>query len=342
MLTTRAQGIIAFLVMALALGCDALSYFPEDCADELLCPGDPCPGQCVPLAPLGFDGPALLWIGPESQAPECPARAPRKVYEGHGGLNASHECPPCECSEPTCVLPEGIVTSTLNVCPNDGPGATLTDFDAPPAWDGSCAAPPPVDPSLLGSLTIQPATERPCGPVPPEVAHDIGPIGWGLFARGCLGEAIDSVCSDPGTTCLPSAEPPPPGFRQCIMHLLPDDGSGVLCPAEYPEMHAFYGSVDDERACTECVCTQTAPSTCLARLSAYTDGACSSPLFENMPIGTANSPCIDVMPGLQLGSIAATWQTDQPGSCQTSGGEPIGQVKAKDPRTFCCQPAPGG
>ena len=26
-----------------------------------------CPGQCVALPPLGFDGPALLWVGPTAE-----------------------------------------------------------------------------------------------------------------------------------------------------------------------------------------------------------------------------------------------------------------------------------
>ena len=336
------QALIAVGVLAAlpAIGCDALSYYPYDCSELSECPGSACPGECVPLPPFGFDGPALLWIGPEPQVPECPARAPVEVYEGRAGLDASHECPPCECSQPVCELPSGITASTLNACPNDGPGATLTDFAPPPSWDGSCTSPTTVPPNLLGSMTVQDVTERPCEPVPQTVPHGTSPFSWGVVARACRGEAIDTVCNDPGLTCLSSAEPPPPGFRQCIMYLGPDDGAGVQCPDNYPELHVFFGAVEDTRSCTECTCTQTAPSTCIAYLSTFQDTSCNTPLISS-PIGTEVPLCTDVMPGVALGSMQATWTTNQPGTCAASGGESIGEVKPKDPRTFCCQPSPG-
>jgi len=326
---------IALLIL-LGAGCDALSYYPEDCADELRCPGDPCPGECVPLPPLGFDGPALLWIGPESEAPECPARAPQNVYEGHDSLQASHECPPCECSQPTCQFPAGIDASNTTACQ----GPDFTPFEAPADWSGACtAADPVITSNELRSVTIEPVTERPCEPVPPDVAEDAGPLGWGLFARACRGEAITAVCSNPGLTCLPSAEPPPPGFQQCIMYLGPNDDPGIQCPEEYPEMHVFFTGVEDTRACTECTCTQTAPSTCAAWITSYQSGACSQPIVGSMI--TTDPICLDVPQGVQLGSMDASWLTNEPGSCQAAGGEPIGEIKPKNPRTFCCQPPRG-
>ncbi|WP_437589687.1 hypothetical protein [Sorangium sp. So ce1000] len=41
-----------------------------------------CAGDCVPPAPLGWFGPALLWFGPRDQVPACPAAAPNVGYEG--------------------------------------------------------------------------------------------------------------------------------------------------------------------------------------------------------------------------------------------------------------------
>src|SRR4051794_3197101 len=35
-----------------------------------------CAGDCVPPAPLGWFGPALLWYGPPDQATDCPIAAP--------------------------------------------------------------------------------------------------------------------------------------------------------------------------------------------------------------------------------------------------------------------------
>jgi len=328
------------LTALLEVGCDALSYYPYDCAELSECPGNACPGKCVPLPPFGFDGPALLWIGPETQVPECPARAPVEVYEGRAGLDASHECPPCECSQPVCELPSGITASTLNACPNDGPGATLTDFAPPPSWDGSCTSPATVPPNLLGSMTVQDVTERPCEPVPQTVPHGTSPFSWGVFARVCRGEAIDTVCGDPGKTCLPSAEPPPSGFRQCIMHQVPDDGTGVQCPEDYPDKHVFFGEMQDTRACTECTCTQTATSTCVAQMSVFEDSNCATSLLSTQVFMGAGI-CIDTPPGIVLQSMEASWLTNQPGACAPSGGTSIGEVIPRDPRVFCCQPPPG-
>jgi hypothetical protein len=328
---------IAFVAI-LGAGCDAFSYYPEDCADELRCPGDPCPGECVPLPPLGFDGPALLWIGPEAAAPECPARAPKEVYVGHAGLEASYyECPSCECKQPTCEFPAGVTASNTAMC--QGPG--FTPLDAPAGWGGTCTAAAAVITSDdLRSVSIEPVTERPCEPVPPDVAHDAGPIGWGTLARACRGEAITTVCNDPGMTCLPSAEPPPPGFRQCIMYLR--DGE-TQCPADYPERFDFYSSLEDTRNCTPCECTQTAPSQCIARVTAFQDETCTAAaeLFSTL-IAPGMPACNTFqIPSPELASMSAAWVTYEPGTCKASGGEPVGEVVPIDPRIFCCQPPPG-
>jgi hypothetical protein len=333
--------LVAIAAVFLGTGCEALSYYPETCVDELKCPGNNCPGACVPLPPLWFDGPVLLWIGPESEAPECPARAPKKVYEGHAGLYASHECPPCACSQPACEFPAGVTASDTTMC--QGPG--FTPLDTPAAWSGSCTAVSPVVPADdLRSVIIEPVTERACAPVPPDVAHDTGPIGWGVLARGCRGEAIDTVCNDPGLTCIPSADPPPPGFHQCILSIAPDEEASVECPVDYPDMHVFSRDVEDSRACTQCTCNQTAPSTCSALFSLFQGDACDpGQLLGTTAVGFGSEACAPVqLPAAELGSMAASWTTNEPGSCVASGGEATGEVKPRSPRTFCCQPPPGG
>jgi len=332
--SSLAPSSIALLTL-LGAGCDALSYYPEDCADELRCPGDPCPGECVPLPPLGFDGPALLWIGPESEVPKCPARAPKEVYVGHGSLQAVHECPPCECTQPTCQFPAGITASDTNMCQ----GPLFTPIDAPSAWSGACvAAGSVISSDDLRSLTIEPLTQRPCEPVPPDVAQDAGPIGWGLFARACRGEAIPTVCNDPGMTCLPSADPPPPGFRQCIMYLR--DGE-TECPVDYPERFDFFSSLEDTRSCTPCECTETAPAQCEALFSSYQDQTCGQVLLSTV-VDVGDAGCHPIMSAsAELGSMDAEWVTNEPGTCVANGGEPVGEVVPIDPRIFCCQPSPG-
>jgi hypothetical protein len=303
---------------------------------------DDCPGQCVRLPPLGFDGPALLWFGPAEEAPECPDRASALVFEGGGGVqDAPLNCPTCSCSQPACVFPDGATASNISVCPNDPPGASLTPFPAPASWDGSCTSPGTVPADQLGSIAIAPVTEHPCEPIKDVPQKEQPAPGFTLRAVGCAGDVLDGVCPESGYTCLPSAAPPPPGFRQCIMYLGPDDGSPVECPVDYPEQHTFYADVEDTRECTECACTQTAPSECVAYVSAYENTICSAvPLLS---VQVANSPaCSDVaVPNAELGSLRATWDTNNPGACEASGGESIGEAKVTGARTFCCQAPPG-
>jgi hypothetical protein len=324
--------IASLLPLALALmACDAqygnLGY---NLPDE-------CPGQCVPLPPLEFKGPALLWFGPAGEVPECPDRAPAPVFEGVDGVqNEPLHCPSCSCSQPTCAFPAEATAST-SMCPG---GGSTTPFPAPASWDGSCTSPGMVSSDQLDSLTIAPVTERPCEPIK-NVPQNEEP-GPSVTTRvlGCAGDVLDGVCPDAGSTCLPSAEPPPPGFQQCVMYIGPGDGSNVQCPGDYPERHVFYATVEDSRACTECTCTQTAAAQCSAWFSAYQDQACG----EGLTSGVVSSApiCMGVSQGLTLGSMEATWITNEPGACEASGGEAIGEAKAADPRMFCCQPSPGG
>ena len=327
------MGLVLFGLLQ-ASGCHGLSYYENDCQDERSCPGNTCEGQCAPLPPLDFEGPALVWIGPESQSPGCPTRAPQRVYQGWAELDGSYECPPCACSEPRCLLPDGVVASNTNACQ----GPQLTPVESPPGWTGACVAAEPLVPSQdLRSLSIAPVTASACAPLPQPVPQGPGPVGWGLIALACRGEAVDELCNDPGTSCLPT---PDPGFRQCILYQR--DGEPT-CPATYPERFRFHGDVADTRACTECTCTETAPPSCTALLSTYQDPACTQPLVS-LSLGLGGMPtCNDIgNPNATLGSLSASWMTNEPGTCVASGGLPTGEAVPIEPRHFCCQPLPEG
>lgn len=307
--------------------------YSETCEDKLVC-SDLCPGECVPIPPLDFDGPMLLWVGAEKDAPPCPERAPVAVYEGHADLDDSNACPVCECSEPACAFPAG-VTASNQVCPG---GGTETIVSMPKDWTGACTSPATVPSSQLVSVTLDPVTERPCEPIaPPVPAQGLESSPWGLYGLACKGEVGEGYCDDPGTTCEPTTEPPPPGFRQCVAYL--KDGEPV-CPEAYPEMVTLYGSLEDTRACTPCECTQTAPSNCVGYLSLYQDQSCTSNFLGAMIGSGGNSLCLDVMSGTTLRAVDATWTTNEPGTCVASGGTAQGDAKALDPKTFCCLPSP--
>src|SRR5262245_50202819 len=80
------------------------------------CPKDEtCPGQCVPIPPVLWTEPLLLWMGEEMLAPDCPLdRAGELVWQGYADLVDPPRCPTCECEPPTgeCGLPENLTAST--------------------------------------------------------------------------------------------------------------------------------------------------------------------------------------------------------------------------------------
>ena len=330
------------VTLTAALGCASTTgvcgCYADECSDTSLCDvGPSCPGQCLPLPPIHFKGPTLLWTGPEADAPLCPDRAPSPVYEGYAGLDGTHACPPCGCTEPACVFPAGL-TASSQACANAG-GGTLTAFEAPAGWSGACTSPTTVASNLLSSVTLAPASARPCEPVAPEVPQDGSPHSpWSTFARACMGEVIEGACADPGTTCEPTAEPPPPGFRQCILY----QGEGdPACPTEYPDKHIFYEGLEDTRECTPCECAQTVPSSCSALVSYYQDDACATLSASIVVDSSAGASCHDIMvQGAELGSMEAAWVMDEPGACVAGGGAPVGEAKPAHPSTFCCQPPP--
>ncbi|MCC6555681.1 MAG: hypothetical protein IT372_22190 [Polyangiaceae bacterium] len=330
--SVRRLGAVAIAVALLAGACN-LSWFNDDCALTSTCPGDNCPGQCVPLPPLGFDGPALLWVGPEDELPDCPTDAPSPFFLGKGDVDDSDQCPSCECTEEVCMLPSSVTASTL-ACPG---GGTATEYTMPGSWAGACTPLAPAPPAPLASLTSAPVTVRPCEPVAAEVPAG-GPPRFPppLVAKACEGEVVDTVCNDPALTCVPSAKPPPPGFRQCIAR---DDGDEPPCPTAYPDKLTFYREIYDTRSCSPCECTEVSPSSCIAEVRFYEDSACNTLVAQAEPVLGA-SACAPANPGSTLGGVEAELLIDEPGACVASGGGQLGQVERIGRTVFCCQPLP--
>jgi hypothetical protein len=336
----------------------------DACCDVDPCPGhclnDPCPdhdsdagtdattseggpsacsGACVPLPPFDWQGPILLSLSPEGSETACPGQAPVIAYQGHEGLNVpSTSCGTCSCSAPSgaCAPP---LTLTASSKPCVGVGAVTSPFDGPAAWDGACTAHDCIsqDPACSQGLSVQSLTAAPLimkeqGCTPSLVVpHNLSTPSWTTAALACRGSAtVGLVCSDPSQTCVPAAAPP--DFSMCIYH-----HEDVSCPDAYPDKHLVYAGFDDQRACSSCACSPPVGSSCSAALSVFKDGACSSPLLGSLPISSAASTCVDLVPaGLPLGSKTVSALAYAPGACLPSGGEASGTVEASGPSTFCC------
>jgi hypothetical protein len=311
-----------------AILCTACTPYPYDCLDYSECPGNSCPGECVPLAPVDFDGPFLLWVGSPADAPGCPAHAARKVYDGHADLAGGFRCPSCECLPAACAMPAGLTTSPVSCVAN----GQQTPYSLPPTWNGACSALDPPVIGQLGSVTIAPTSVIPCEPVV-DIPQSLLGSPWIRAAFACTAEAIPGACGDSTLACVPTSKPPPPGFRQCLVYNRDDEPT---CPAEFPEQQTVYGDLEDTRSCSPCTCEQTAPSECVAAVTTYADAVCSMPIATN-PVDDAPS-CHDVPAATTLASVSASWIVENPGACEAVGGEQVGAATPLDKRSFCCAP----
>jgi hypothetical protein len=324
------------LMLALALGLatcqpSALDY----CNDPCRYCEDPCCefNDCVPLPALGWDGPLMLWIGPESFAPECPEAASALVYEGHAGLQVNNNCGPCECGPPACRLPGEIIASDIITCPNDGPGSELKTFEAPPDWTGACVAPSIIadDNNAVASITFPATSVDPCTPKTAPVPTE-GSFAWDAFARACRStKRALGHCEDATLSCVPALADAPNGYQHCVFK----EGEHLQCPVGYPERHVLFGRIEGDVQCTECTCGAPQESECRARILAYSDAVCLVSLADGASVLQQHACSPDVQPG-DLRSMKATWEVNSPGTCTPAGGELTGEAHPADPSTFCC------
>lgn len=320
--------LLNVLLFLIIVGCEApYGYLGDE-------PTAACSAQCQ-SPPLGFEGPVLLWAGDPAEVPACPEQAPEIVFEGYEGLNnAPVECAPCECSQPRCKLPAGVIVNPNYACPDDGLGVLIP---VSASWDGTCVAFSPPYPELVRSDTIPGTTEEPCAPAAevPEITALSRPFT--IRARACGAEA-KAPCQHPGRSCTRSDQPLPPGFRRCLVSRRPEEAS---CPAEYPDKVSFFAELTDNRGCSPCTCTQTAQSECRAYVLACETTSCGGGCSGGQVILYA-SICGASSSQWTYRSLMATWLTNIPGACTAGGGAPTGDVALSGAQTFCCEePAVG-
>lgn len=301
---------------------------PDPChEDDIL---EPCPGQCVPFPPAGWDTlPMLVWMG-TGLAPDCPAdRAGSVVFDGFMGLPDPPECPPCTCDPPTgeCEIPEILTANEAPFC-----GVGVTEDLLPAVWaGGQCIEfTPPIDAMsvTIGPLTMTETGCKPSGPPPPRDGAAPGKT----TVRACRGVAYPP-CLDPGLLCVPSSEPPPPGFSQCIFQR-----GEHACPETYPEQHIAFDGVDDQRSCSDCSCEEPKGSACTATVSVFNDTKCEL-VIATAPMSAAlGEQCMALEVGVvtTLDGLRLTQPVYEAGACEPSGGKLVGTAKAIETATICC------
>ncbi|MDI1484374.1 hypothetical protein QHF84_47700 [Polyangium sp. y55x31] len=302
-----------------------------------------CTGQCVPFRPLGWSDPILVATSPGPLI-ECPPEAPEHHFTKYADLVAGPLACKCGCKPSTgsCILP---VTMTASNAACNTPGAVPTSFDPPADWDGSCSSSNAIAAGKQcgGKTCVESLTIGPMQAVDEFCEVDYEPIltgtsdepTWGLTVIACEGfpEGGEGGCGS-GAKCAP-APTPPPEFRVCVYK----EGD-VPCEGEnYTDRLVIYSGFEDKRGCTTCECTpEVEGSMCTATASIYKDDACVDPLLLGYPISSLKEACFDLPAGSALGSKSISNVTYHSGTCQPTGGEPIGQVEALRPSTICCRP----
>lgn len=288
----------------------------EPCCDE------PCGPQ---HAPLGWEGPVLLWSGPaEVEPPACPEEAPEIRFEGFDGLSVTQSCPSCSCSAPACRPSAGVLAWDAPWCGEDPSAPTMT-WRTPEEWDGSCIHADPIIPSEVATSTIILATRRaPCAPIigpEPRVAE----ASWSSRARAC---AVRE-----GRAAI---KPPPRGFGRCVAQ----GGEVSECPAAYPERRIFYGGVAGDLGCTPCSCGEPTEGGCRYDTTIYREPGCTWQGFL-MNIDTDSAACAgwgNQVSNAPVVSMDSTFVAEEePGSCAPAGGAPVGAAWPVEPTTLCCE-----
>ncbi len=295
--------------------------------------GPTCDGVCKETEPQFYGAVSMWWLGPSEEAPPCPDVAPLVGSEGFADPIAPFTCPSCSCAPAGCVLPEDIHIAAAT-CPNDG--AASIGWSAP-AWDGSCTTEGAIAPGqtcggvpCAQSLRVGAPTVAPCASIS-EGAEAIPKPAWGLMARECkIGPLTGEGCAA-AYACVP---PPPVGFTLCVHRS--GDFPDAPCPTpSYPYRYVVYAGASDQRSCAPCSCGDPQGAACSALVKAFADGACGAQVGSAL-VALGDPQCVDLPVGTGLGSKAATWIEQTPGSCTPQGG-PAGGIVLSSPETLCCE-----
>lgn len=299
--------------------------------------GPVCDGECHLWKSALFEDLSMFWIGP-GQAPPCPETAPAPGVTLHADPQPSPmTCPACSCAPSGCAVPEEMHVSAAK-CP--GIGAASIGWDSP-GWEGACTSEGAIAPGLIcsgvpctQSVTIAAPAVGPCEAVSDGAEVKPDPA-WGLTAQECILGPLGGEGCGGSEACVPS---PPEGFALCL-YRWGDDLTPDQCPAEYPRYLLTYADADDTRACEPCACAAPQGGECAAHVAVFSDGGCGAQVAAYTVTSAMVSACVDLPPGVGLGSKQGTLTVDHPGSCTASGG-PVGSLAPALPLTLCCQPGP--
>jgi len=317
---------------------------------------------CVPNAPNDFDPPQPLWVGPKDEDPGCIPEIGAFGGREYNDLDAPDPgCPACVCGpiEGSCSPQPNTILIRSDYC--EVLETYTTDFSAPENWDGSCTSvnampagaecpagsgipctqsvyasslPDPVEKCEVIPVPVPKARAEAISSSPPtQNAHSDWPT-WSTLALSCNATPIDLACPDHDSTRFAVL---PKDWRHCVRHR----GKGIYeCPtgSQYKDQVIAYSDkgFTDTRQCTECGC-KASGGVCYGTFNVYEDEQCTTFLsMETLYSDTYG--CSNIPTGVAVGSKELVDLTYVPGTCEPTGGIPIGTVEKNDAEavTWCC------
>jgi hypothetical protein len=292
----------------------------EGSSDDEVGPVCPQTHECVPVAPEGWEGPVVLVeSSADDDEPACEGSYPDVTAVGYDRLVA----PPAECG---CSCGEAVdVSCPLTLVARYWGADSTCSENVPAQYELSTTScnnlPAPLDPNTYWTAAPVQATGGSCEAITHE---SIDTARFETRVTACGGAALVDGCAE-DQICTPRADEPY-GDHLCVWKAGED-----TCPAEYPESHALYTDVVDERACDECTCASPT-GLCDSAVLTLLSQPCNAPISG---IVTANGHCTGTNSN-QTRSVAVN--PGQPTAfCLPSEGTATGAASPDGSITVCCR-----
>ncbi len=305
---------------------DCSNGIDDNCDGKIDCDDPVCQGAgyaCAAAVPAGWTGPVALADVTSGSAPACASPYAKDSVDGNGALDAPPSTCGCTCGgsqNETCAT----TTTTLysDACTT---ACETVHFAAGQCIDFSCSAEgaaTPTFPTTGGTCQVNPTKTVP-------------PATWGHTYRACdyTAPADTGGCTNGGACVAASTT----GFsKSCIYQT-----GNVACPgAPYTVQTVVYGSMTDNRDCSQCVCAGPTGGACGALIDFYYGPGCTE-----IQTGLLGNPslCLDCeAEGYPVASgMAEPTFSKSNGTCAstpTTNSTATGSASGASPVTVCCQP----
>lgn len=279
------------------------------------------PMSCIPSPPSGWVGYVRMrgegYPPADVMGPVCPDESTPERY--YSGLAGPAQCAPCSCSNQKggkCGTAPLFCSKSSTDC--SGAQDATGDVDGCGITNGHSGL------STLSCFigTIPVVSAGTCDPSPAD------------FSNKDPWTGVNDVCVVVGTDgCGENERCIPPGSGEYAGYVCIQSPGDVECPPDWGARTLVYKSVQDDRNCSQCVCTPDAANCVDAKYEIHDWLGC---LTGGKTV--SSSTCVDLSSTVNAGWYAE--RTQDPfatGTCTPSGGQPTGGISGQGAITFCCR-----